>query len=141
MEPTRSVTTLASQNEGSLWSAPVRKFASLGWQEFLLPDGARYFSNSTLHVVTDVDLRNAERLDVIMTFLDGHDTEVLPPPEWELWLRDASEPTTAPFLTKAWVHHMARMVLFERPSSDPGRVINKDVDSESPRVHVRRCLC
>ena len=141
MEPTRSVTTLASQNEGSLWSAPVRKFASLGWQEFLLPDGARYFSNSTLHVVTDVDLRNAERLDVITTFLDGHDTEVLPPPEWELWLRDASELSTAPFLAKAWVHHMARMVLFERPSSDPGGIINKDVKSESQRVHVRRCVC
>ena len=119
----------------------MRKFASLGWQEFLLPDGARYFSNSTLHVVTDVDLRNTERLDVITTFLDGRDPEVLPPPEWELWLRDASEPTTASFLVKAWVHQKARMVLFERPSSDPGEIINKDVDSKSARVHVRRCLC
>ena len=119
----------------------MRKFASLGWQEFLLPDGARYFSNSTLHVVTDVDLRNTERLDVITTFLDGRDPDVLPPPEWELWLRDASESTTASFLVKAWVHQKARMVLFERPSSDPGEIVNKDFDSKSPRVHVRRCLC
>jgi hypothetical protein len=33
------------------------------------------------------------------------------------------------------------MVLFERPSSDPGEIIRKDVDSELPRVHVPRCLC
>ena len=131
---------LASQNEGALLPAPVRKFASLGWQEFLLPDGARYFSNPTLHVVTDVDLRNTERLDVITTFLDGRDQEVLPPPEWELWLREASEPATAPFLVKAWVHHVARMVLFERPSLDPEEIINKGVDSESLRAHVRRCF-
>jgi hypothetical protein len=119
----------------------MRRYASLGWQEFSLPDGARYFSNPTLHVVTDVDLRNAERLDVITTLLDGGDSEVLPPPEWELWLREASQPTTASFLLKAWVHHAARVVLFERPSSDPGEIINKDVDSELLRIHVRRCLC
>jgi hypothetical protein len=119
----------------------MRRFASLGWQEFLLPDGARYFSNPALHIVTDVDLRNAEKLEVTTAFLDGRDPEVLPPPEWELWLREASKPTTASFMLKAWVHHEARMVLFERPSSDPGEIINKDVDSKLLRVHVRRCLC
>lgn len=119
----------------------MRRFAGLGWQEFSLPDGARYFSNPALHIVTDVDLRNAERLDVITAFLDGRDPEVLPPPEWELWLREASEAATGSFLIKAWVHHEAQMVLFERPSSDPGEIIRKDVDSELPRVHVPRCLC
>ncbi len=119
----------------------MRRFASLGWQEVLLPDGARYFSNPNLHVVTDVDLRNAERVDVITTFLDERDPETLPPPEWELWLRDASESTTASSLIKAWVHHKARMVLFERPSSDLGEIMNKGVDSTLLRVYVRRCLC
>lgn len=111
---------------------PMRRFASLGWQEFLLPDGTRYFSNSTLHIVTDVDLRNAERLDAITTFLDGRDTDVLPPPEWESWLRDVSGPTTTTAFVplRAWVHHGARMVLFERPSSDPGEIMNKYVDSK-----------
>jgi hypothetical protein len=119
----------------------MRRYASLGWQEFSLPDGARYFSNPTLHIVTDVDLRNAERLDVITAFLDGRDPEVLPPPEWELWLREAREANTASFLIKAWVHHTARMVLFERPSSDPGEIIKKDFDSKLPRIHVRRPFC
>ena len=140
-EPARSVTVLASQNEGLLWPAATRKFATHGWQEFLLPDGARYFSNPTLHIVTDIDLRNAERLDGITAFVDGRESEVLPPPEWELWLRDAGEPTAASFPLKAWVHHGARMVLFERPSSDPGEIMNKGVDSELLRVHVRRCSC
>ena len=113
---------------------PTRRFASLGWQEFSLPDGVRYFSNDTLHTVTDVDLSHAERLESVTTFLEGHDTEVSPPPEWELWLREASG-STADFI-KAWVHHGARMVLFERPSSDPGEIINKGLDSTSLRVHL-----
>jgi hypothetical protein len=108
----------------------MRRFASLGWQEVLLPDGARYFTNPNLRIVTDVDLRNAERLDVITTFLDGCDPETLPQPEWELWLRDARESTSASVLIKAWVYHKARMVFFERPSSDPGEIMNKDVDSK-----------
>lgn len=116
----------------------MRRFASHGWHEVLLPDGARYFSNPDLRIITDVDLRNAERLDVITTFLDGCEPETLPQPEWELWLRDARESTSAAFLVKAWVHHKARMVLFERPSSDPGEIMNKDIDSKLLRVYVRR---
>ncbi|KAI9448062.1 hypothetical protein H4582DRAFT_57962 [Lactarius indigo] len=111
-----------------MWPVPMRRFASIGWQELVLPDGFRYFSNSTLHVVTDIDLRNSERLDVVTAFLEGRDTNVLPPQGWELWLRDAGESTTTFIPAKAWVHHGARMVSFELPSSDPGEVIHKDVD-------------
>ncbi|KAI9508917.1 hypothetical protein F5148DRAFT_979083, partial [Russula earlei] len=128
MEPARSVSLLPSQDEGSLWPVPMRQFATLGWQEFLLPDGTRYFSNSTLHIVTDVDLRNSERLDSITTHFDGRDSDVLPPQEWELWLRDASARTTPYIPLKAWVHHGTRTVLFERPSTDPGEILNKVVD-------------
>ncbi len=133
-ELARSALVTASQNAGPSWPVPKRRFATLGWQEVLLPDGARYFSNPNLHIVTDVDLRNVERLDVITTFIDGRDPGALPPPEWELWLRDASGSTTASFLIESWVHHKARMVLFERPSSDQGEIIHKDVDSKSRRV-------
>ena len=142
MEASRSVSIFAPPTEGPLWPVPMRRLGSLGWQEFSLPDGALYFSNSTLHTITDVDLRNAERLDAITTYLEGRDTEVLPPPEWELWLRDASASgsTTAFIPVKAWVHHGARMVLSERPSSDPGDIINKGVDSKLPRAHLPRCL-
>jgi hypothetical protein len=116
-----------------MWSVPARRFTSLGWQEFSLPDGVRYFSNATIHTVTDVDLSHPESLDAVTTFLEGHDTDISPPPEWELWLREANG-TTAAFI-KAWVHHGARMVLLERPSSDPGEFINKSLDSTSPRIY------
>jgi hypothetical protein len=118
----------APQNGDHMWPVPMRRFASIGWQENVLPDGSRYFSNSTLHVVTDIDLRNSERLDAVMAFLEGHDMDILPPQGWELWLRDAGESTTTLIPAKAWVHHGTRMVLFDRPSSDPGEVINKVVD-------------
>jgi hypothetical protein len=140
MEAARSLSLYAPQDEGSSWPMPMRQFASLGWQEFLLPDGARYFSNPSLRIVTDVDLRNAERLEAIATSFDPRDTEVLPPPEWELWLRDAGEPTTAFIPLKAWVHHGARVVLFERPSSDPGEVIDKVVDSKLLRIYVHKAF-
>jgi hypothetical protein len=100
----------------------MRRFASLGWQEVLLPDGACYFTNLNLHILTDVNLCNAERLDVITTFLDGCDLETLPQPEWELWLCDARESTLASVLIEAWVYHKARMVFFKCPSSDLGEI-------------------
>ena len=139
-EPAQSVMVPVSQNDGLSWSVPMRRFAGLGWQEVLLPDGARYFTNPNLRIVTDVDLRNAERLDLVTTFLDGCDPETLPQPEWELWLRDARESTSASFLIKAWVYHKGRMVLLERPSLDPGEIMNKDFDSKLLRVYVRRSL-
>ncbi|KAI9466985.1 hypothetical protein BJY52DRAFT_35421 [Lactarius psammicola] len=127
-EPAQSMSIFAPQNGDHMWPVPMRRFASIGWQEIVLPDGSRYFSNSTLHVVTDIDLRNSERLDAVTAFLEGRDMDILPPQGWELWLRDAGESTTTFIPAKAWVHHGMRMVLFERPSSDPGEVIHKDVD-------------
>lgn len=127
-EPAQSMSIFVAQNEDLMWPVPMRRFASLGWQEIVLPDGSRYFSNSTLHVVTDIDLRNAERLDAVTAFLEGRDMDILPPQGWELWLRDAGESTTTFIPAKAWVHHGTRTVVFERPPSDLGEVIYKDVD-------------
>ncbi|KAI9512436.1 hypothetical protein F5148DRAFT_902127 [Russula earlei] len=114
---------LASLNEDLVLPVPTRQFTSVDWQEFSLPDGTHYFANSTLHTITDVDLRNTEKLDAVTRFLDRCDKEDLPPPEWELWLRDGGEPTTLFIPHRAWIHHGSRMVVFERP---PG--ISKDVD-------------
>ena len=106
----------------------------------MLPDGSRYFTNSTLHVVTDIDLRNSERLDTVTVFLEGRDTDILPPQGWELWLRDAGVSITSFIPAKAWIHHGTRMVLFERPSSGPGEVIRKDVDSMPSTLYPGQCL-
>jgi hypothetical protein len=141
MDPGQSVSLFVPQDESSLWPVSTRRFTSLGWQEYVLPDGARYFSNPDLHIVTDVDLRNAERLEAMTTLLSGSDAEVLPPKGWELWFRDATGPTTAFIPAKAWVHHGARMVLLERPSSDPGEVMSKDVDSKLLAPHTLGGLC
>lgn len=140
-DPGPSVSPLASQDEGSLVPLLTRRFASLGWQEFVLPDGARYFSNPNLHTVTDFDLRNTERLDTLTALLSGSDAQTLPPKGWELWLRDATEVTTALITAKAWVHHGQRIVLSERPSTEPGEEMSKDFDSKSPATHSWGCLC
>ncbi|KAI9512449.1 hypothetical protein F5148DRAFT_903461 [Russula earlei] len=103
------------------------QFTSIDWQECSLPDGTRYYVNPTLHTITDVDLRNTERLDAVTRFLDRCDMEDVPPPEWELWLRDSSESRTVFIPHRAWVHHGLRILVFERPGSHPG--ISKDVDS------------
>ena len=127
----------APQDGDHMWPIPLRRFASIGWQEIVLPDGSSYFSNSALHVVTDIDLRNSEKLDAVTTFLEGRDMDILPPQGWELWLRDAGGSTTTFIPEKAWIHHGTRMVLFERPSSDPGEVMHKDVDSRLLTLHSR----
>lgn len=127
-EPTHSMSIFAPQNGDHMWPIPMRRFTNTGWQDIVLPDGSSYYSNSTLHVVTDIDLRNSERLDAVTTYLEGRDMDILPPQGWELWLRDAGASTTTFIPAKAWVHHGTRMLLFQRPSSDPGEVIPKDVD-------------
>ncbi|KAI9508967.1 hypothetical protein F5148DRAFT_821984 [Russula earlei] len=110
-QPAQSFTILVSQDEGPMLPVQRCRFTNIEWQEFLLPDGTRYFSNPTLHIVADIDLRKTERLDAITRFLDGSETEILPLPGWELWLRDAN-----------------RLVAFEHPGSDLGELMNEDIE-------------
>jgi len=111
------------------------------WQEFLLPDGSRYFLDPILNIVTDFDLRNAERLHSVTRFLHGCHTEIPPPPEWGLWLRNASESTTTFIPLMTWVHHEARKVVFERPALDLRGFIYKDIDSKLLEfIHANACV-
>jgi len=73
------------------------------WQEFLLPDGSCYFLNRILNIVTDFDLRDAESLQAVTKYIHGRHTEIPPPPEWGLWLYNASGPNTAFIPLIAWV--------------------------------------
>ncbi|KAI9510671.1 hypothetical protein F5148DRAFT_1177674 [Russula earlei] len=118
--PPRSYTIPASQYEDPVGHARKPRFNDFEWQEFVLPDDTRYFSHSTLDIITDVDLRNAERLDAVTGFLNQRDAEILPPPEWELWLRDPDVSTTGFTMHIAWIHHGERMVVFKHPASDSG---------------------
>jgi len=101
------------------------------WQEFLLPDGSCYFLNRILNIVTDFDLRDAESLQAVTKYIHGRHTEIPPPPEWGLWLYNASGPNTAFIPLIAWVNHGARKVVFGSPTSlELGGFICKDIDSK-----------
>ncbi|KAI9512451.1 hypothetical protein F5148DRAFT_1279786 [Russula earlei] len=114
-QPAQAGIVISSQNEDLAVHVPMGQFTSIDWQECSLPDGTRYYVNPTLHTITDVDLRNTERLNAVTRFLNGRNMEDVPPPEWELWLRDSCESTTVFIPHRTWVHHGSRMVLFERP--------------------------
>ncbi|KAI9509558.1 hypothetical protein F5148DRAFT_741028 [Russula earlei] len=133
--PTESGTILASQYDDHVGLVSVDRFAIIGWQEYLILDGTRYFSNATLHVVTDVDLRKSEELDAVTRFLDGPDTEILPPPQWELWLRDGNESTQGFIPVKVWIHHGARMVVSKHPGSDLVKHLNEGIDRMESEYH------
>ncbi|KAI9509562.1 hypothetical protein F5148DRAFT_740940 [Russula earlei] len=126
--PAESGAILVSQCDDHVGIVSVHRFASIGWQEHLLLDGTRYFSNATLHVVTDLDLHKSEELDAVTRFLDGPDTEILPPSQWELWLRDGNESRRGFIPVKAWVHHGARMVASKHPGSDLDGHVNEAID-------------
>jgi len=118
---------------GSVWMAQ--------WKEFLLPDGSRYFLDPILNIVTNYDLRDTERLHDVTRFINECLTKAPPPPEWELWLHNASGSTTAFIPLMAWVHHGARAVMFKRPASDLMEFICKDIDSELLGfMHANACV-
>jgi hypothetical protein len=113
-------------------------FADLGWQERSLPDSTRYFSHTERQIVTDIDLGNADSLQSITTFLDSGYTEIRPPPDWELWLRESSELTAVFAPRKSWIHHGARKLSHDCPSSKPKEAINKPDDGTFVRFHLTR---
>ncbi|KAI9509548.1 hypothetical protein F5148DRAFT_978126 [Russula earlei] len=126
--PVRSGASVTSQYQGHMGAVTRLRSASVEWQEFLLPDGSRYFSHRTLRIVTDVDLRGVERLDAITRFLDEPNMETIPPPGWELWLRDGHKSTISFIPSQAWIHHGKRMVVFESPAPDLGELMSSDID-------------
>lgn len=103
--------------DGVAWPTLAHSFKSLGWSEHILPDSAVYYSNAELRVVTDIDLRNAKKLDFVMGYFDKKRAdEPIPAPEgWELWLREAGA-GKASFdlaLLKNWVNHKAKILMSE----------------------------
>jgi hypothetical protein len=128
-KPARPASIVLSQTENTLWLPTMRPFANKGWKEFRLPDHTRYFSNPKLQVVTDIDLSNTKKLEIIVAFLERSGTEIRSPPECELWLREPSGPTTVFTPLKAWIDHGTRSVTHERLSSNPGYDIYDGVDT------------
>ncbi|KAI0065971.1 hypothetical protein BV25DRAFT_1868650 [Artomyces pyxidatus] len=114
------VAVYVQPGESSFWQTQSRDFQSLGWSEHVLPDGFTYFSHSSLRgrLTADIDLRNASKLDALLTFLDRKDvgeTLAAPSEGWEVWLRDAGRSQDEFIAAKAWVYHPKRVVSLNQP--------------------------
>ncbi|PSR83451.1 hypothetical protein PHLCEN_2v5723 [Hermanssonia centrifuga] len=105
--------------DGVAWPMIERSFKSLGWTEHILPDSSVYYAHHNMRVVTDIDLRNARKLDAVTDYFDKKQPRetLLPPPSWELWLRDVSKTRYESSLVKCWVNHEGRILTFETPAS------------------------
>ncbi len=105
--------------DGVDWPMIERSFKSLGWTEHILPDSSVYYAHHNMRVVTDMDLRNARKLDAVTDYLDKKQPRetLLPPLGWELWLRDVSKTRYESSLVKCWVNHEGRILTFEPPAS------------------------
>jgi hypothetical protein len=98
---------------------PLHNFETDGWVKHTLLDSSIYFHHPRFCVVTDIDLQDLHKLDVVMTILNKLEDEGdLPPEEWELWLRDVEVSEHESFPARAWVHHAARIISFNQ--SPPG---------------------
>ncbi|KDQ63953.1 hypothetical protein JAAARDRAFT_213726 [Jaapia argillacea MUCL 33604] len=124
-----------SQAEPPRWPGVPSGLQAQGWIEYVLPDSVVYFFHPSMHITTDINLRNSKKLDVVTAYLENGLPEEsgLPPMGWELWLRDAgsSHRQGHDFVpVKHWVHHGARVLSFENPrDGDVTQSLSND-DSE-----------
>ncbi|KAA1466719.1 hypothetical protein DENSPDRAFT_831596 [Dentipellis sp. KUC8613] len=112
-------------SDSTIWPVPTNNFEALGWREHILPNGVLYFSNSSLRVTTDIDLRISGKLDAVASYLSKRDgEEIVPPPEgWELWLRDGGASRNEFIPARAWVDHVTRMLSFKQPPVRSGECL------------------
>jgi len=113
------------QNRGISWPSMERNFKTLGWAEHILPDSTLYYSHHELRVATEVDLRIPKKLDAVMEYLDKKrpNEPALPPPGWELWLRDNSKLMFDFIPVRSWVSHKNRLLSLDPPSSPAGEAV------------------
>jgi hypothetical protein len=84
---------------------------NLGWIEYVLPDASTYYVHPTLRVTTDVDLRNAKKLESVTSYFDHQKSGA--PVGLELWLRDLSTTRRGPVAKSFLVDHRKRSVLVD----------------------------
>ncbi|KAI0337961.1 hypothetical protein BDW22DRAFT_1338908 [Trametopsis cervina] len=127
------------QSRGIIWPSIDRSFRSLGWAEHVLPDSSLYYSNRDLRVTTEVDLRNAKKLDGITDYLDKkrpHES-ALPPPGWELWIRDNSKLAFDFIPIRSWISHQDRILTLEPPTSPAGEIVSSLSDDDRVNMEYR----
>ncbi|KAI0940341.1 hypothetical protein AcV5_001475 [Taiwanofungus camphoratus] len=105
--------------------AAAHSIETLGWTEHVLPDSSFYYAHAGMRVSTDIDLRNAKKLDRVTEYLEKKLPEeiALPPQGWELWLRDAGTTRHDFKPLRNWVNHKARTLSFDPPPTLSGEAL------------------
>lgn len=133
--PTRvNVSPQSALPSSSFWPLPAPSTAprlnQQGWIEFSLPDSTVYYVHPTMRVVTDVDLRNNKKLDLVTSYFDDYKDELAPPGGMELWLRErAQKKKRDPPLVGWWIDHKSRSVPSWLPRRGPSGSGRKDEDA------------
>ncbi|KAI0076911.1 hypothetical protein K474DRAFT_1662296 [Panus rudis PR-1116 ss-1] len=106
----------------AVWPTAGHSLRSLGWTEYVLPDNSFYYVNKSTRVVTDIDLRNAKKLEAVTEYLDRKLPEEvgLAPEGWELWLREAGATKHGFSPLRNWVNHKAKLLSFDPPPATEG---------------------
>lgn len=127
------------QTRGITWPSMDRGYKALGWAEHILPDSSLYYFHHDLRVTTEVDLRNAKKLESVAEYLDKkRPTEpALPPPGWELWLRDNSMLQFDFIPVRCWVSHKDRVLTLEPPTAAATEAVTTLSDDERERFRFR----
>ncbi|EED79287.1 predicted protein [Postia placenta Mad-698-R] len=118
---------------GSISPEPASTYSieNVGWKEHALPDSTSYYVHSSLRVVTDIDLRNAQKLRAIMEYLKRFPSEVATPPQgWELWIRETGKTKKDFKLIKNWVNHKARILSFDPPPTISGDSLPDQINDD-----------
>ncbi|KAI0690265.1 hypothetical protein BC835DRAFT_1365422 [Cytidiella melzeri] len=127
------------QSRGMPWPSMDRSYKTLGWVEHLLPDSSLYYSHRNLRVVTEVDLRNAKKLEAVSQYLDKKrpSEPALPPPGWELWLRDNSKLAFDFIPVQCWISHKDRILTMDPPMTPAGEIVAGLSDDDRVDVEYR----
>lgn len=111
--------------------ASTYSIENVGWKEHALPDSTSYYVHSSICVVTDIDLRNAQKLRAIMEYLKRFPSEVATPPQgWELWIRETGKTKKDFKLIKNWVNHKARILSFDPPPTISGDSLPDQINDD-----------
>lgn len=126
---------------GSISPEPASTYSieNVGWKEHALPDSTSYYVHSSLRVVTDIDLRNAQKLRAIMEYLKRLPSEVATPPQgWELWIRETGKTKKDFKLIKNWVNHKARILSFDPPPTISGDSLPDQINDDDRECVIAR---
>ena len=118
----------ANSSNGIAWPTIEGAFKSSGWTAHAFPNIPPYYYNARMRVTTDVDLRSKAKLESITQYLNSKDSHgpVLPPPGWEMFLRDSGKHQYEFSPVKGFVNHNERILTFDPEQMDDAGALSED---------------